>query len=114
MEIDGQCQSTEMSCSLTNGRSDRSADRNQGAKQACSSIDRLYQVAAEELEHVQASDDEDDEDFYAELSDGGSSSSASLSESEVEQAAETVRLNSGELDKRNKGAIQLKTPLQVP
>ena len=98
-----------MSCSLTNGRSDRSADRNQGAKQACSSIDRLYQVTAEELEHVQASDDEDDEDFYAELSDGVSSSSASSSESDVEQATGTLRLNARELEERYKGAIQLKT-----
>ena len=65
-------------------------------------------VSAEEVEHVQASDDEDDEDFYAELSDSGSTSSASSSESEVEQAAETSRLNARELEERCKGAMQLK------
>ena len=95
-------------CSLTNGRSGRSAGGIQGAKQACFSIDRLHLPAAEELEHVQASDDEEDEDFYAELSDGGSSGSASSSESEVEQAAEASRLNARELEERYKGAIQLK------
>ncbi len=97
-------------CSLTNGRSGRSAGRISGAEQPCFSIDRLHIGPAEEVKHVQASDDEDDEDFHAELSDGNSSSSASSSESEMEQEAEAPRLNARELAERYKGALQLKAP----